>query len=601
MIKKAKEFIANIAFMFRYSWKIGKSGVLFLIIKTVVATVQPFALLIIPKYILDELSGKMRWNVTLFYVILLICVLAFFALCNILIWHFEKTVTNIIQMKNTLLYDDLWLNMDYERLESNDVRNLGINVQNNINAWNFLNDTVCGFISNIVQLAGYTYIITSLHPLMILVIIIITLLLSMLSKKYQKINFEYQPVIARFSRKFNYIFSTLINFSYGKDIRINKASDWLLSRYETETNEYIKKYSENQRKVLTIEILNAAIDMAQLVIVYGYCAYKAIIGSITVGSFTVFIGAITAFASSFTGMIQRCIQTKYLSEYVNMYKAFAKAAGSAETNNNASAVLKSDKHELKFVDVTFKYPNTDNFVLKNVNITIHSGERLSIVGYNGAGKSTFIKLICRLYEPTEGKIFYNGVDISTIDKKEYRELLSVVFQDFQVFSMTLRDNIVLNRSTNENEVVEAIEKSGLTGKVETLEKGLDTQIGRQFDRSGIEFSGGEAQKLACARAYYRNAPIVILDEPTAALDPIAECQLYNRFNTIIGEKTAIYISHRLASVKFCDVIAVFAAGELVEYGTHTELMTFDGVYADMFKKQSEHYITDQGGENSETK
>lgn len=600
-MKKVKEFIKNIAFMFRYSWKIGKSGVLFLIIKTIVATVQPLALLIIPKYILDELSGQMRWNVTLFYVLMLICVLAFFALCNIIIGHIEKTVTSKIQMKNTLLYDDLWLNMDYGRLESSDVRDLGVNVQNNINAWSFLNDTVCGFISNIAQLAGYTYIITSLHPFMILVIILITLGVSMLSKKYQKINFEYQPVIARFSRKFNYLFSTMINFSYGKDIRINKASDWLLSRYETETGEYIKKYSENQRKVLAIEIGNAAIDMLQVVIVYGYCAYRAIIGSITVGSFTVFIGAITAFASSFTGIIQRCIQTKYLSEYVNMYKSFEVMASPAETKKEAGVVLKSDKHELQFVDVSFKYPNTDIFVLKHINITIHSGERLSIVGYNGAGKSTFIKLICRLYEPTEGKILYNGVDISTIDKKEYRELLSVVFQDFQIFSMTLRENIVLNRDDNEIEVLESIDKSGLTDKVEALEKGLDTQIGRQFDRSGIEFSGGEAQKLACARAYYRNAPIVILDEPTAALDPIAECQLYNRFNTIIGEKTAIYISHRLASVKFCDVIAVFAAGELVEYGTHTELMTFDGVYADMFKRQAEHYITDQGGEISETK
>lgn len=591
-MKKIRAFISNIAFMFRYSWKIGKSGVLFLIIKSVIATIQPFALLIIPKYILDELSGKMRWNVTLFYVLMLVCVLAVFALCNILTEHFEKIITNKIQMRNTLLYDDLWLNMDYERLESSNVRDLGVNVQNNINAWNFLNDTVCGFITNIAQLAGYTYIITSLHPLMIIFIILITLGVSMLSKQYQKIDFEYQPITARFSRKFDYLFNTMINFSFGKDIRINKASDWLLSRFDTETGEYIKKYSEHQRKTLRIEILNAAVDMIQVIAVYGYCAYKAITGSISIGTFTVFIGAITAFYSSFTGIIQRCIKTKYLSEYVNKYNEFTNAANPSEIKTETGIISENEKHELQFVDVSFKYPNTDKFVLKKINITIRSGERLSIVGYNGAGKSTFIKLICRLYEPTEGKILYNGVDISKIDKKEYRERLSVVFQDFQIFSMTLRENIVLNRRDDENEVLEAIDKSGLMNKLETLEKGLDTQIGCLFDKDGIEFSGGEGQKLACARAYYRNTPIVILDEPTSALDPIAESQLYNRFNAIIGKKTAIYISHRLASVKFCDVIAVFADGELVEYGKHAELMSQNGVYADMFRKQAEHYITD---------
>ena len=238
------------------------------------------------------------------------------------------------------------------------------------------------------------------------------------------------------------------------------------------------------------------------------------------------------------------------------------------------------------------YPNTDRYVLRNVNIKIKSGERLSVVGYNGAGKSTFIKLICRLYKPTEGRILIGGVDISTIDLADYRELLSVVFQDFQIFCLTIRDNIVMNREYDKARLDDAIEKSGLRERLALLESGVETDLWRLFDESGVELSGGEGQKVACARAYYKDAPVVILDEPTASLDPLAETRLYERFNNIIGEKTSIYISHRLASVKFCDSIAVFADGELVEHGTHRELMDADGVYAEMFRKQAHYYVND---------
>ena len=188
----------------------------------------------------------------------------------------------------------------------------------------------------------------------------------------------------------------------------------------------------------------------------------------------------------------------------------------------------------------------------------------------------------------------NGVDISTIDYDQYRDVLAVVFQDYQLFSFSVEENVVLDLEYDESRVYEAIEKSGLKQKIENLNKGLNTSIGREFDEEGIEFSGGEGQKLACARAFYRNSPVVILDEPTASLDPIAESKLYERFNNIIGDKTAIYISHRLASVKFCDNIAVFADGKIVEYGTHSDLMKIDGVYAEMFSKQAQYYVEKEG-------
>ena len=543
-LKSFKHYLLNMAYMFRYSWRIAKSGFFLLVIKTILSTVQPFAFLLIPKYILDELADGHRWNVTFFYVLLYIGVLAFFTLSGIVLGYLEKIIVTKIEMKNTLLYDELWLFIDYGKLENGYFRDWGGGIQNNINAWSFISNTVSSFLVNLVQLIGYTYIIASLHPLMIIVILAVIFISSLLSKKSAKINYEYQPIIAKFSRRFNYLFNTMISFNHGKDIRINKASNWLERRYEKETEEYIKKFSENQIKIFWTELFHAVVDLFQTIIVYGYCAYKAITGSITVGSFTVFLGAITAFSSSFTGFIGKCMNIKYLSSFVDEHRKFTEEAKPANIENETVVIseLEPETHEIEFVNVSFKYPNTDNFVLKNINIVIHSGERLSVVGYNGAGKSTFIKLICRLYEPTEGRILYNGVDISTIKKEQYREQLSIVFQDFKIFSMSFRENIVLNRTKNEAEIYEAIEKSGLFDKVSTLNKGIDTQIGREFDYDGLEFSGGEGQKLACARAYYKNAPIVILDEPTSSLDPIAESQLYGRFNSIIGEKTAIYIS-----------------------------------------------------------
>ena len=212
------------------------------------------------------------------------------------------------------------------------------------------------------------------------------------------------------------------------------------------------------------------------------------------------------------------------------------------------------------------------------------------MGYNGSGKSTFVKLLCRLYEPTEGCILYNGVDISVYKYDQYIELLAVVFQDYNIYSLSVRENICLACNIDDEIVLRAIEQSGLSEKVYKLSHKLDTQVGREFYENGIEFSGGEGQKLACARAYVRKSPIVILDEPTASLDPISENQLYQRFNNIIGKKTAIYISHRLANVKFCDNIVVFVDGQIVESGTHGELMALDGVYHEMFSKQAEYYL-----------
>lgn len=593
-MKQFKHFITNMIFMIHRSWNLARSKYFVMIIQAVINTAQPFALLIMPKYILDELAGQRRPEVTMKYIALYAGVIVFFNLVSLLLNRYGslRTIktTHGIEMYN----QKKWLYMDYGNLENGQVQDLAGRCVGKVDPQSFAEGTVLGFFTNLFQLAGYTYIIASLHPLVIAFILAVIGINTLITRKLNKIGYEYDPLITKFSRRYSYIYGTMVSFSVGKEVRINGASKWLRKKFDKETDEYMKSLRANENKKLPYDILTMVVGLVQTVVIYGYCAYLAISGGITVGSFSVFLGAVTAFTGSFTGFIGRFSGLALLSKYVDDYKEFLTYTkhNGAERETVCGSDPTEGKFDIEFQNVSFMYPNTDRYVLRNVNIKIRSGERLSVVGYNGAGKSTFIKLICRLYEPTEGKILIGGVDISTIDLADYREMLSVVFQDFQLFWLTIRDNIVMDREYDKVRLDDAIEKSGLGERIALLENGVETELWRLFDESGVEFSGGEGQKVACARAYYKDAPVVILDEPTASLDPIAETRLYERFNNIIGNKTSIYISHRLASVKFCDSIAVFADGELVERGTHRELMDANGIYAEMFRKQAHYYVND---------
>lgn len=591
VIEYLKKFFSNMAFMFRRTWKYAKSKYFLMILDSVKSTVQPFVLLIIPKYILDELASERRVDVTLRYIAYYAAAVVGFNLISLIISRFGSDQSMKIDHRVAMDQHTKWLHMDYDKFENGRVRDLEARSVSAAEPRNFAEDKVLGFISNLIRLGGYTYIIMSLHPIMILFILTVIAANTLIARRSAKLGYEYTTAMTRLSRRFNYIFRTMVDFKVGKDVRINGADSWLKIKYEKESEEYIRDHRAQQRKLLGINTLSDIIGLIQTVVMYGYCGYLAISGGITVGSFTVFLGALTAFTGTFNEFVKRFPALGLLSKYIDDYREFLRCAeheGKELENSDISAL--PEHCDIEFVNVSFKYPDTDRYVLKNINIKIKAGERLSIVGYNGAGKSTFIKLLCRFYKPTEGKILLGGVDISTYPLPEYRRRLAVVFQDYQLFYMSVRYNIVLNLEEDPERVRKALAESGILEKIEGLENGIDTSYGRILYYHSRDFSGGETQKIACARAYYRDSPIVILDEPTSALDPVAETQLYGRFNEIIGDKTAVYISHRLASVKFCDSIAVFADGELVERGTHAELMEKNGIYADMFTKQAHYYV-----------
>ena len=310
------------------------------------------------------------------------------------------------------------------------------------------------------------------------------------------------------------------------------------------------------------------------------------------------VSATSNLGTSFDAIIKAFQEISKRSSYVKQYFDFMEYPDAMPKGN--LDIKKDGDHKIEFKNVSFKYPRSEEYVLENVNITIPQGQHLAVVGLNGAGKTTFIKLLCRLYDVTSGEILVDGINIKDYAEEEYRKLMSVVFQDFKLFCFTLKENIAFSLDAEQNGIDEVLKQSGLYDEVQTMPRKELTYLWKGFEKDGIEFSGGQKQKAAIARALYKNAPIVILDEPTAALDPIAEADVYSRFNTTLaGGRTAIYISHRLSSCKFCDKIAVFSDKTIAEYGSHKELMkNKDGIYHNMFETQAKQYRKKAKEDNS---
>lgn len=416
------------------------------------------------------------------------------------------------------------------------------------------------------------------------------LLISRFNYRNNKIEVQSFLALAAVNRKFTYYFYQLADFRYGKDIRLYDSVDMMGEKAARENKNMFliwkRQATETRKNSLAMDVVNTLRDGGS----YFYIGFLTIRGAITLGDFSMYSSAAGTFywgvwsiVNGVQELVKRC---SYLYEYLQFLDYPAAMEKGTEPVGEA-------EHVIEFRDVGFRYPRSETYVLRHVNLTIRSGEHLSIVGLNGAGKTTFIKLLCRLYDVTEGEILVDGKNIRRYSDEEYRKLFAVVFQDFRLFAFSLKENVALQDSEHADlaRVEEALRLSGVYDDTVKLEKGMDTMIYKSFDETGTELSGGQKQKVAISRALYKNAPVVILDEPTAALDPVAEYEIYRKFHELVGGKTALYISHRLSSCKFCDHIAVFADDTIKEYGTHAELVNKPGgIYAEMFAAQAQYYV-----------
>lgn len=323
--------------------------------------------------------------------------------------------------------------------------------------------------------------------------------------------------------------------------------------------------------------------------IYLFVGLRAYAGVITLGNVVTYASGMEQFIYAINHMSVMIGHLKSAAMYAEDYRMFVELGKRKYEGTIPVEKRRDDRFSVEFINVSFKYPGADTYVIKNLNLKFVIGEKLAIVGKNGSGKTTFIKLLCRLYDVTEGCIKLNGIDIRKYDYKDYCALFAVVFQDFQIFAFPVGENVAAGSEADEERVVSAMKKAGLGERLETLADGLYTCVGKEYDERGVAFSGGEKQKLAIARAVYKDAAFVIMDEPTAALDPEAEAQVFAGFDKMVGKKTAIYISHRLASCRFCEDILVFDEGQVVQHGSHEKLERQEGLYRQLWNAQAQYY------------
>lgn len=427
------------------------------------------------------------------------------------------------------------------------------------------------------------FLLTIFAAIAVMVVIILVVAMKM-NKAWFKASDEY----SRLDRIFYYFLNMFTDYNTGKEIRLYKeqnliehtATDILL----TDGEKLLKKVSLNSAKSSSfVAILGAIVGFG----IYLFIGVKGLYGLFGIGSLVLYCGSFMQIINGIMKIAATFGKTEEMVPLVNYYFDIMNTKDGMEYGDK---VLDTTEFELEFKNVSFRYPDAENYSLRNINIKIKNGEHLAVVGRNGSGKTTFIKLMCRLYDVTDGEILINGINIKDYTKESIIQLYSVVFQDFRIFSLPLNDNVCAGKEHDKDKLYNCLEQANIKERTESLPNKDNTILYKDMDKAGVEISGGEAQKLALARALYKDSPVVILDEPTASLDPIAENEIYSRFNSFTQNKTAIYISHRLSSCVFCNRIAVFDKAELVETGTHNELLNNSGKYSELWNAQAQYYL-----------
>lgn len=426
-----------------------------------------------------------------------------------------------------------------------------------------------------------------------LLIVVVFTLVIILGIKLSTISYKKFYEVGKNNEHFNslgfYMLSLMNNYQYGKDIRIYSMQGLLQNYYQSimkKINKFFLKWGMNDGFYTGIIMFCTQLASGLVYIILGG---KAIYGVISTGEVLMYAGAVLQLTNSIREEITEYNSFHYRTEYLNTYYEFINKPNIHYTGTLPIEKRSDAQYEFTLENVSFQYPGTNDWILNNINLKFTIGEKYAIVGKNGAGKTTLIKLLCRLYDPTEGRILLNGIDIKYYDYKEYAKVFSVVFQDYKLLALPLVDNVSSGDEIDEKRIWEVLEQVGLRERVAEMPDKLHTQLYKN-NGDGIEISGGEAQKLAIARALYKDGPFVILDEPTAALDPISEAEIYENFNHMVQGKTAIYISHRMSSCKFCNDIIVLEEGKIAERGSHEKLLKENGIYASLFNTQAQYYM-----------
>ncbi len=587
-----------------------------LTLHALVAALTPYLAVFFSAQILKELALMRRPEILWKWVAAGVLCTGAFAVLKALLYQRSETLTDDLYGRKEILFAQKMFSMDYADMDKQENHDLRSQIGQNENwaSWGLMRTpdlyenglqsmigilsgvalTVSLFTSPVPQTAGRLVILNS--PLFILALAAVLVLVSLFAGACNVRVIAYWGSAAGEATFGNRLFGFFgfigLKKDRGTDIRMYNQQN-LINAYWDKNMAFGAggSIAKKARGPLGIfQGLGTGITAAITGFVYVFTCLKAWAGAFDVGSVTRYVGAVTAMAGSVYELTNLFGFLRTNAEYLDTTFEFLDIPNAMYQGSLTTEKRSDRQYEVEFRNVSFRYPGSKLWALKDVSLRFQIGRRLAIVGENGSGKTTFIKLLCRLYDPHEGQILLNGIDIRKYNYRDYMDIFSVVFQDFQLLSQPLGSNVAGSTVYDEERVRRALLDAGFGERLETLPDGLNTQLYKDFTEDGVEISGGEAQKIAIARALYKDAPFIILDEPTAALDPIAEAEIYSKFDGIAGDKTAIYISHRLSSCKFCDEIAVFHEGRIIQRGTHDELVADEsGKYHELWTAQAQYY------------
>ena len=583
-----------------------------IIFSRIINVTSTFIPIVLSSIILDQLISKAPFETIFKTSIILVVSSGFFGMVYWGLQHVISVNNSVMAEKIDKMLCEKTFNLDYDILEKQETLDLIKKAEEGMRSrgdFSGFCGNFAGFIENIITIV---YSVVLLIPLFIpkasaaagflpsflnkwysFIILVVMLALSvgvsaLTKKKEGEIQQDMFVKNVRINREYGYLYNLLFDYSNAKYIRLYKSQKLIEKRCMNIVNfletEFQKMFSKINKCQLPVFFVNAMLQIVS----YLYVGLKAIFDMISIGSALKYISAYSNLVSGVSNIFYSWIEINIKAEYLSYFYDFMEIENKQYEGTIPTEKRDDNEFEIEFRDVSFRYPNTENYVLRHVNQKIKIGTKTAVVGKNGAGKTTFIKLLCRLYEPTEGQILLNGVDIRYYDYKDYARLFSVVFQDFNLFSFSIAENVAGGKSFDDDRVKNCLERSGFGERLAKLKDGIRSNI-YQHNDDGVEISGGEAQKIAIARALYKDAPLVILDEPTSALDPVAEFEIYQHFDSMVQDKTSIYISHRMSSCRFCDNILVFDEGKIVERGSHEELLKSGGLYSELWNAQAQYY------------
>ncbi len=543
----------------------------------------------VPKRILETLTGISTFEkmvqVILFYSLLLL----FWEMIN----HYLSDRSNLAAVKFAAVtrfeIGRITMQLEMKDIETASQRKV-IQMANNATGLTGILGVVRQMISNVITIAGLAWISMRLNALFLLAIAVVLAVKTLFSYLQFRFNKKARELYAKNDRVGDYLMG-LAYFNHGaqKELRVNNLRDWFMEKILRYRSEMVRlQYKDFKRNAL-FESIMAILMGAQSFVVLAILMNSYLDGAITIADFTMYFSAVTSLTVALNALTQQI--RRYNEQMLNFtdYQKLVDLLAKTRIEDTSNTEIPTQA-EIVFDDVTFAYPGSDKNVLEHLNLTIRNGEKLMIVGVNGSGKTTLIKLLCKLYRPTSGRITINGQDIWSIPNVVYYNTIGAVFQDYRNFAFTLAENVSLEEKADSKRIYDIFHELGLGMFIDDLPDGIDTNLTRQFSSNGVELSGGQAQKLAIARAIYKDSPLLILDEPTASLDVKAESEIYADFSRMANGKTTVFISHRLAAAMLAERIVVMDGGRIAESGSHTELMRYGGMYTEMFTAQSQAYL-----------